>query len=462
MSGDRVKVESTGAVPLDALLKQGVAGDPDVDALAARSDREVSVLVWNYHDDDVPAPDADVHLDVAGVPGAAGRVLVRHYRIDQQHSNAYTLWKQMGSPQNPAPEQYAALEAAGQLQLLESPRWIPLRAGQAELSFHLPRQGVSLVQLEFPPAARAAAKPLFRDPVYDGAADPVLVWNRADRKWNMFYTNRRASAPNLPGVSWVHRTRIGIAQSADRGATWQYAGTAEIDYGKPDYTHWAPDIVDYQGVYHMFLSVVPGIFNDWNAPRDIVHLTSSDLRKWKYESTLDLGSDRVIDPSLIQLAGGTWRMWYKNERAKDGSLYYADSPDLYHWTSKGNAIPGVSGEGPKIFRWQDRYWMIADVWDGLAAFSSPDCLHWTRQPDNLLKEPGAAPTDRAKGGHPDVVVSGGRAYLFYFVHQGGKDAEGHDPGWRKRSVIQVTELENRNGSLACDREKPVPIDLRIP
>jgi len=57
------------------------------------------------------------------------------------------------------------------------------------------------------------------------------------------------------------------------------------------------------------------------------------------------------------------------------------------------------------------------------------------------------------------VVSG-RAYLFYFAHRGGQDAEGKDPGWRKRSVIQVTELENRSGSLACDRERPVPIDLQ--
>ena len=27
--------------------------------------------------------------------------------------------------------------------------------------------------------AAAAAVPLFRDPVHDGAADPVVVWNRA-------------------------------------------------------------------------------------------------------------------------------------------------------------------------------------------------------------------------------------------------------------------------------------------
>jgi hypothetical protein len=92
-----------------------------------------------------------------------------------------------------------------------------------------------------------AAKPLFRDPVYDGAADPVLVWNPARQRWWMFYTNRRATAHGLPGVAWVHGTRIGIAESADGGAHWDYVGTAEVELpsglGGKDTTHWAPDIV---------------------------------------------------------------------------------------------------------------------------------------------------------------------------------------------------------------------------
>lgn len=32
-------------------------------------------------------------------------------------------------------------------------------------------------------ADRLAPKPLFRDPVHDGAADPVVVWNRGEQKW---------------------------------------------------------------------------------------------------------------------------------------------------------------------------------------------------------------------------------------------------------------------------------------
>jgi len=147
MHGNRLKVESTSAVGLDEMLKDGVRGTADVSALATRADREIGAMVWNYHDDDMPAPDASVRLVLSGIPASAQRVLVRHFRIDQEHSNAYTLWKRMGGPQNPTPEQYAQLAAAGQLQLLTSPEWVSSKGGSAELTFALPRHAVSLIQL---------------------------------------------------------------------------------------------------------------------------------------------------------------------------------------------------------------------------------------------------------------------------------------------------------------------------
>jgi xylan 1,4-beta-xylosidase len=149
MRGDRVKVESSSATGLEAMLKEGVRGKPDVNALATRDEREMGVMVWNYHDDDLPAPDSPVRLSVSGVPPSAGSVLVRHYRIDQGHSNAYTLWKKMGSPPQPTPEQYAQLESAGQLALLTSPEWVRSKDGKLELSFPLPRHAVSLIQVNW-------------------------------------------------------------------------------------------------------------------------------------------------------------------------------------------------------------------------------------------------------------------------------------------------------------------------
>ena len=61
--------------------------------------RSIAVLVWNYHDDDLPAPDAAIGLTIAGVPAAS--VKLAHYRVDRDHSNTYEAWKKMGSPQPP-------------------------------------------------------------------------------------------------------------------------------------------------------------------------------------------------------------------------------------------------------------------------------------------------------------------------------------------------------------------------
>ncbi len=310
------------------------------------------------------------------------------------------------------------------------------------------------------PRGNPAAKPLYRDPVYDGAADPVLCWNRQEEKWLMFYTNRRANVEDARGVSWVHGTPIGIAESADGGATWTYRATANIGYQKGQDTYWAPEVIEQDGTYHMYLTYVPGIFTDWGHPREILHLTSENLVDWAYQSTLSLSSDRVIDACVTQLSDGHWRMWYNNER--DGkSIYYADSNDLYTWEDRGKAAGQWRGEGPKVFWWKGAYWMVVDTWDGLGVYRSDDALGWTRQKDNLLREPGLGEDDRVKGGHPDVVVSGDRAFLFYFTHPGRRGEEaGKDGTEQRRSSIQVVELEYEDGGLTCDRNRTAHVLLR--
>jgi xylan 1,4-beta-xylosidase len=90
-----------------------------------------------------------VQLNFAGLPTSAARILVKHYRIDQNHSNSYTVWKAMGSPQSPTAEQSQSLKAAGQLQLLESPRWVDSKDGTVRLDSSMPGESVSLVELSW-------------------------------------------------------------------------------------------------------------------------------------------------------------------------------------------------------------------------------------------------------------------------------------------------------------------------
>jgi len=147
MSGDRLATRSNPSRNTDSLIAQAVRTEPYIDALATGADAQISVLIFNYHDDTLSGQEAAVELAFANLPPSASRVLVHHYRVDHQHSNAHTVWQQMGSPQKPSEEQYARLQAAGQLQMLSSPQWSAVDGGRLTFSFILPPQGVSLVQL---------------------------------------------------------------------------------------------------------------------------------------------------------------------------------------------------------------------------------------------------------------------------------------------------------------------------
>lgn len=303
-----------------------------------------------------------------------------------------------------------------------------------------------------------ADKPLFRDPIYDGAADPTIIWNKREKKWFMYYTNRRANSAGN-GVSWVHGTPIGIAESSD-GAHWKYKGNCAIDYIMKEVTYWAPEVIEDKGKYHMYLTIVPGIFEDWYHPRYIVHLTSKNGIDWKFESKLNLASERCIDASVFQLGDGTWRMYYNNEN--DGkSIYYADSKDLYLWVDSGSKVINDRGEGPKVFQWKGKNWMITDPWKGLGVYSSDDFIHWNRQEKNILQIPGTGEDDKVIGGHADVIVNGDKAYVFYFTHPGRTpENKGTDNFETRRSSIQVAELEYVDGVLVCRRDLPVIINLK--
>jgi xylan 1,4-beta-xylosidase len=147
MGGKRLTVESDGAVPLDAILKRGVRDRPDVSALASLDGKTLSVLIWHYHDDDVPGPDAAVELALSGLPLETGEARLQHFRIDEQHSNGFTAWKAMGSPQKPTAEQYARLEKAGRLAAMGDPVAVRVDSGRAVVRLNLPRQAVSLLVL---------------------------------------------------------------------------------------------------------------------------------------------------------------------------------------------------------------------------------------------------------------------------------------------------------------------------
>jgi len=115
MSGQRVAANSSGEVVLESILRDGVRGKPDVAALAGLDAKRLAVMVWHYHDDDVPGPSANVELVLEQLPLPGGAARMTQYRIDELHSNAGAEWKRLGSPIAPNEKQYDQMQQAGQL-----------------------------------------------------------------------------------------------------------------------------------------------------------------------------------------------------------------------------------------------------------------------------------------------------------------------------------------------------------
>ena len=121
---------------------------PDVSALASLEGDKLCVLVWHYHDDDVPGPAAEIDLQCAGLASSTADAKLQEYRIDHDHTNPFIVWQSMGSPKEPTPEQYVSLEKAGQLAKMAPAKTVKVDGGKVTIPFTLPRQGVSLFVLE--------------------------------------------------------------------------------------------------------------------------------------------------------------------------------------------------------------------------------------------------------------------------------------------------------------------------
>jgi xylan 1,4-beta-xylosidase len=148
MRGERVAVTGDRAYDAARIQAAGVRGArTDIDALAAKDVHSMSVLVWNYHDDDVIDAGSPVELRIAGIP--AKQVQMRHYRIDQDHGNSYAAWKRMGSPASPTAAQVAALQKASELAELGPASTLQTTDGTATVRMQLPRQAVSLLVLTY-------------------------------------------------------------------------------------------------------------------------------------------------------------------------------------------------------------------------------------------------------------------------------------------------------------------------
>lgn len=306
-----------------------------------------------------------------------------------------------------------------------------------------------------------ASAPLFRDPIHDGAADPMVIYNEKDKAWYMFYTNRRANV-DTQGTNWVYGTRIGVATSKDHGKSWIYKGALDLEFEDGHNTFWAPHVIYDQGTYHLFVTYIPGIYSNWGGIGKIAHYTSKDIWNWKFEALIPLSEDPLLDATVYKKPNGTWGMWYKNSEL--GYTVEAVSKNLKDWTKvSGITIGDRQHEAPFVFKYKDYYWLLTDQWNGLGVYRSSDSDKWEKQ-GIILGKKGTRKEDNVRASHPGVVVAGDKVYVFYFTHPGwekeggwaseeGKLTEaGVLPYNYRRSSIQVAEIEIKEGILSCDRD----------
>lgn len=147
MKGKRVEVNSNRMYPLFAIRDSGVRKQTtDIGAIAAKENRTATVMIWNYHDDDLPGETENVQLEIKSIPSA--NVKLQEYRVDKNHSNSYEVWKAMGSPQQPTKEQIAQLEKAGQLERTAS-KTLRTINGSLQMDVPLQRQGIVFYKIEW-------------------------------------------------------------------------------------------------------------------------------------------------------------------------------------------------------------------------------------------------------------------------------------------------------------------------
>lgn len=248
------------------------------------------------------------------------------------------------------------------------------------------------------------SQPFFNDTIWQGAADPTILWNPVKKEFYIWYTQRRANLEKGDGVEWMHGSSIGIAASKD-GKAWRYVGICSGNEGlgsaeKKGVTWWAPSVIYDGKLFHMYVSYVPGIFRDWNAKRFIKHFTSIDGDHWVYQATLSLSSEHCIDACVYKLKN-KWMMVYKDEK-NDNHTWMAESNDLYHWKVLGAVIKDVGHEAPYVWKERKNYYMIVDAWDkGLRIYESKNGISdWQY-------------FCTVDGCHPAIFRNAGKSYIIF-------------------------------------------------
>lgn len=126
-------------------------GDDMIDGISTYNNSEIVVLLYNYLHDELRACgdksfDRHINLRVSNVPWP--KVKIEHFRIDNEHSNSFQAWREIGSPDSCTEEQLAFLIGRMDLEMLIQPYEYEVDEGVVKTSFMLPMPAVSMLCIQ--------------------------------------------------------------------------------------------------------------------------------------------------------------------------------------------------------------------------------------------------------------------------------------------------------------------------
>jgi len=127
----RLAVEEPHGAPVQVVATSAAGGS-------------VQVMAVNYSPPFDYSDSHEVRLKLEGLSGGSWRVL--HWRVDREHSNAYTVWLAMGRPVVPSEDELERITARMGLEEMEPP--FEIDPAVAALETALPPQSVSLWEME--------------------------------------------------------------------------------------------------------------------------------------------------------------------------------------------------------------------------------------------------------------------------------------------------------------------------
>lgn len=300
--------------------------------------------------------------------------------------------------------------------------------------------------------------PIYADPVYCGSCDPEIVYNHKRKQWMIFYTSRRP----VMGVAATCGNSIGVCVSNNL-IDWSFLGYCKFDGigGQPDsdQTRWAPGIIIHGDTAHMFVTFKEDATPPWGTGGCIVHYVApvSDMLNGWQRAEVSIGESDCLDACVIRLQNGRFRMYYvggldsPNAHGRK-TIRYAESDDLYSWSSKGDVLGDVNDvtvhhiryqEAVYVFQYRKMFYMLTDPHKGLSTYISKDGVNWSYCGQIMTSGSSSRTLDYTQARHPSVALYKNVPYVFYHVEPFRPDGiKGNKLRIHQRySFLQMAELK---------------------